>query len=93
MSKVNPLKKVWRFYVDGFKGMSKSSKTLWLIIGLKLFVMFAVLKLFFFPNHKKELAKEYNTAIEQAVPEDLVNRAPKSIDTVLIRPEKEKPNK
>ncbi len=38
------------FYVEGFRNMSKHSKQLWLIILIKLFVMFAVLKLFFFPN-------------------------------------------
>ena len=42
---VQTLKKVFRFYVDGFR-----SKTLWAIILVKLFIMFAVLKLFFFPD-------------------------------------------
>ena len=31
-------------------------KTLWLIIFIKLFIMFFVLKLFFFPNYIKEHA-------------------------------------
>lgn len=43
------LYRVYRFYVDGFKSMTVG-KTLWLIIGIKLVVMFLVLKLFFFPN-------------------------------------------
>ncbi len=38
------------FYRDGFKGM-KVGKQLWKIIFIKLFIMFAVLKLFFFPNY------------------------------------------
>jgi hypothetical protein len=42
-------KKIYRFYLDGFKRMTLG-KTLWKIIFIKLFVMFAVLKLFFFPN-------------------------------------------
>ncbi|MEN9444128.1 MAG: hypothetical protein RIS47_1018 [Bacteroidota bacterium] len=37
------------FYVDGFRGM-KQGRTLWLIIGLKLLIMYGVFKLFFFPN-------------------------------------------
>jgi hypothetical protein len=28
-------------------------KTLWLIIGIKLFIMFAILRVFFFPNFMK----------------------------------------
>lgn len=42
--------KIYRFYVDGFRRMTLG-KTLWKIIFLKLFVMFAILKLFFFPNY------------------------------------------
>jgi Domain of unknown function (DUF4492) len=42
--------KVFSFYHDGFARMTVG-KTLWKIIFIKLFVMFAVLKLFFFPNY------------------------------------------
>ena len=38
-----------RFYVEGFKSMTVG-KTLWALIILKLFIMFAILKLFFFPD-------------------------------------------
>ena len=41
--------KIYRFYLDGFRRMT-IGKTLWKIIFIKLFVMFAVLKLFFFPD-------------------------------------------
>lgn len=41
------LKKVMRFYLDGFRAMTLG-RTLWAIILLKLFIMFAILKLFFF---------------------------------------------
>lgn len=37
-------------YVDGFRGMTVG-KRLWGIIFIKLFIMFAVLKVFFFPNY------------------------------------------
>jgi len=40
------------FYIDGFCSMTVG-KTLWLIIGIKLFIMFVVLKMFFFPNYLK----------------------------------------
>lgn len=45
--KPNFLYRIWRFYYDGFREM-KVGKTLWLIIFIKLFIMFAILKLFFF---------------------------------------------
>lgn len=43
------LRNVLRFYLDGFREMTLG-RTLWAIILIKLFVMFAVLKLFFFPD-------------------------------------------
>lgn len=42
-------KKIWLFYYNGFKEMTLG-KTLWVIILIKLFIIFFVLKLFFFPN-------------------------------------------
>ena len=42
-------RKVWLFYYDGFRNMT-IGKTLWAIILLKLFIFFAVIKLFFFPD-------------------------------------------
>ncbi len=48
------LKKVWLFYYEGFRDMSPRGKKLWFIIFIKLFVMFAILKIFFFPNILKE---------------------------------------
>lgn len=47
--KHNALARIFRFYVDGFRQMTLG-RTLWMIILLKLFIMFAVLKLFFFPD-------------------------------------------
>jgi len=40
---------VYHLYVDGFKGMTLG-RTLWAVILIKLFIMFAILKVFFFPN-------------------------------------------
>lgn len=38
-------------------------KTLWLVILIKLFIIFFILKLFFFPNY---LNSKYNTDAERA---------------------------
>lgn len=43
-------KNVFNFYYEGFKSMTLGKK-LWLIIVIKLFIMFFVLRLFFFPNY------------------------------------------
>ena len=43
------IKRIIRFYVEGFKSMTVG-KTLWALIIVKLFIMFAILKLFFFPD-------------------------------------------
>lgn len=43
------VKRIIRFYVEGFRSMTVG-KTLWALIILKLFIMFAILKLFFFPD-------------------------------------------
>lgn len=39
--------RVWRFYRDGFRDMTWG-RTLWIIILVKLFVLFAILRVFFF---------------------------------------------
>ena len=41
--------RIYRFYRDGFRQMTVG-RTLWKIIFIKLFIMFAVLKAFFFPD-------------------------------------------
>jgi len=43
------LNKLYSFYRDGFTNM-KVGKTLWAIILIKLFIMFVILRIFFFPN-------------------------------------------
>ncbi len=45
------LKKVFKFYIEGFKTMPKYGRRLWLIILIKVFIMFAILKVFFFQGH------------------------------------------
>lgn len=41
------LAKIVRFYWEGFRGMTWG-KELWVIILIKLFIMFAILRAFFF---------------------------------------------
>lgn len=41
------LKRIWTFYLDGFRQMTVG-RTLWIIIIIKLVVIFAILRLFFF---------------------------------------------
>ncbi|MDD2557568.1 MAG: DUF4492 domain-containing protein [Desulfuromonadaceae bacterium] len=56
------LQHVYTFYRDGFRSMVVG-KTLWKIIFFKLFIMFAVLKVFFFPNF---LATNFSSDAERA---------------------------
>ena len=56
MNKRNFLYRVYDLYVDGFRHM-RLGKTLWAIILIKLFIIFVVLKIFFFPNFLKQNAK------------------------------------
>lgn len=50
--KRNIFSRIFYFYYDGFKSMT-IGRTLWAIILIKLFIMFAILKIFFFPNFLK----------------------------------------
>jgi Na+/H+ antiporter NhaD/arsenite permease-like protein len=50
MEKVN---KIVDFYINGFQTMPSWARALWAIILIKLFVMFVVLRLFFFQNDLK----------------------------------------
>ena len=49
--------KVFHLYYDGFRNM-RLGRTLWAIILIKLFIIFVVLKLFFFPDFLKSHADE-----------------------------------
>ena len=43
------IRNIYQLYYQGFRSMTLGKK-LWAIILIKLFVMFLILKLFFFPN-------------------------------------------
>ena len=49
MKKQNIFTRIFLFYYEGFKNMNVG-KRLWVIIIIKLFIMFAILKLFFFKD-------------------------------------------
>lgn len=51
------LRNAWYLYYDGFRSMTLG-RTLWAVILAKLFIIFVVLKLFFFPNYIKGHARK-----------------------------------
>jgi len=67
------IKKIAGFYLNGFKNMPPWGKKLWLIILIKLFIMFAVLKIFFFPDF---LNTKFDTDEQKSdyVKEQLINK-------------------
>jgi len=44
------IKQVFRFYYNGFREMDRWGRQVWLITLIKLFFMFVILKIFFFPD-------------------------------------------
>jgi hypothetical protein len=62
----------FHLYYDGFRNMTLG-KTLWTIILIKLFIMFAILKVFFFPNFLHENAKKGQEP--EFVSEQILNRS------------------
>jgi hypothetical protein len=71
MRKDSFLYKAFDLYYDGFRNMTLG-RTLWAIILIKLFIIFAILKVFFFPNFLKEHAKGNESSY---VATELIDRA------------------
>ena len=63
--------RIYDLYADGFRNM-EIGKTLWTIIIIKLIIIFAVLKVFFFPDFLSQNAKEGEEA-ESVAKEMLFN--------------------
>ncbi|MDF1575064.1 MAG: DUF4492 domain-containing protein [Bacteroidales bacterium] len=65
------LRRIFLFYYEGFRKMTWG-RNLWAIILIKLFIMFVVLRLFFFPDLLK---RDFNSDEERAdhVLEQLTN--------------------
>jgi len=57
------LRRIADLYIDGFRSM-KVGKELWLLIALKLLILFGVMKVFFFPNYLKT---QYDNDTERSV--------------------------
>jgi hypothetical protein len=55
--------RLFRFYYEGFRNMSGWGKKVWIIIIIKLFIMFAILKIFFFQDF---LQKNWHTDKERS---------------------------
>lgn len=72
MKRVSAIRQVFHFYVEGFREM-KLGKTLWLIILIKLFIMFFILRLFFFPNYLGQF--DTDAEKEEHVSSELIDRA------------------
>ena len=64
-----------KFYRDGFRRMTVG-KTLWKIIIIKLIIMFAVLKFFFFPNYLKS-----NFSTDQQRADHVINQLTRPVET------------
>ena len=67
--------RVFDLYYDGFRNMTLG-KTLWAIILIKLFIIFAILKVFFFPNFLKTHAEKGGEA--EFVSKELTKRTIKN---------------
>ncbi|MCX6226205.1 MAG: DUF4492 domain-containing protein [Bacteroidia bacterium] len=46
--------KVWRFYIDGFKDLSLWGRSVWIIILIKLLILFVIFRLFLMPDVLKK---------------------------------------
>jgi hypothetical protein len=67
------LNKVFHFYYDGFRNMSGWGRRVWIIILIKLFIMFAILKIFFFQDF---LSKNFDNNKDRS--EHVINELIKS---------------
>ena len=72
MKKDGFLRRAFYLYYDGFRSMTLG-KTLWAVILIKLFIIFVVLKIFFFPNFLKQNAPKGQEA--DYVANELVKRS------------------
>ncbi len=68
------LKRLFRFYADGFRGMTVG-RSLWMIILIKLFIIFAIFRLFFFPDYLNSRFDSEEAKSDYVI-EDLTNKLP-----------------
>lgn len=72
MKKSSFIYRIYDLYFDGFRHMTLG-KTLWTIILVKLFIIFVVLKLLFFPDFIKSNAPKGNEA--EYVATEMIDRS------------------
>ena len=72
MNKNGFWRRAFDLYYEGFRNMTLG-KTLWTIILIKLFIIFVVLKIFFFPNYINEQSADGNES--DFVAGELIERA------------------
>ena len=65
--------RAFHLYYDGFRSMTLG-KTLWTVILVKLFIMFVVLKIFFFPDFIGQHAEKGEEA--DFVASEMLDRSP-----------------
>jgi len=63
--------RIYRFYFEGFRSM-EWGRELWVIILIKLFIMFVILRLFFFPRFLNQF--ETVSEKEEYVSTELIER-------------------
>jgi len=71
------LNRLFRFYYDGFSDMPTWGRKVWIIIIIKVFIMFAILKIFFFQDFLK---KKYDNDKQRSeyVLDQLINSSSKN---------------
>jgi ABC-type amino acid transport system permease subunit len=52
------LRRITGFYIEGFRNLPDWGEKVWIIIIIKVFILFFILKLFFFPDFLKS---KYNS--------------------------------
>jgi len=71
-NKTSIFARLFSFYYEGFRNMSGWGRKVWIIIIIKMFIMFAILRLFFFPDF---LGKKYSNDKQRSeyVMDQLIN--------------------
>ena len=69
---IHHIRRVYNFYYDGFMTLSWWGRRMWIILIIKLFIIFAILKVFFFPDF---LNKKFSSEQEKSkyVIDQLIN--------------------
>lgn len=68
----NPFKRIIRFYRDGFRTMTVG-RVLWAVVLIKLFVIFVVVRMLFFPKFLNRFDTE--EAKQNFVSKELIQRS------------------